>query len=123
MSCKLSFPEQVTQAIRAVVGVDSSVLHEPLFQGNEWNYLKECLDSTFVSSVGKFVDRFEQDLVSYTGAKHAVAVVNGTAALHIAIKLAGVTTEMQSNTATPLHILSTAKSARWVLMQPNSVNI
>jgi aminotransferase in exopolysaccharide biosynthesis len=52
--------------------------------------LRECLDSTFVSSVGQFVDRFEDELAAYTGAKHAVAVVNGTAALHIALKLAGV---------------------------------
>ena len=65
-------------------------LHEPSFAGNEWQYLKECLDSTFVSSVGKFVDRFEADLTAFTGAKHVVAVVNGTAALHIALKLAGV---------------------------------
>ncbi|MBS4052053.1 MAG: LegC family aminotransferase [Methylomonas sp.] len=67
------------------------MLHEPSFNGNEWLYLKECLDSTFVSSVGKFVDRFELELAEFTGAKHAVAVVNGTAALHIALKLAGVT--------------------------------
>lgn len=66
------------------------VLHEPSFVGNEWLYLKECLDSTFVSSVGKFVDRFEADLAAFTGVKYAVAVVNGTAALHIALKLAGV---------------------------------
>jgi aminotransferase in exopolysaccharide biosynthesis len=66
------------------------MLHEPSFIGNEWRYLKECLDSTFVSSVGKFVDRFELDLANFTGAKHAIAVVNGTAALHIALKLAGV---------------------------------
>lgn len=65
-------------------------MHEPGFGGNEWLYLKECLDSTFVSSVGKFVDRFESELASFTGAGHAVAVVNGTAALHIALKLAGV---------------------------------
>lgn len=65
-------------------------LHEPSFAGNEWLYLKECLDSTFVSSVGKFVDRFEVELATFTGAKHAVAIVNGTAALHIALKLAGV---------------------------------
>lgn len=65
-------------------------LHEPRFAGNEWAYLKECLDSTFVSSVGKFVDRFESDLAAYTGARHAIAVVNGTAALHVALRLAGV---------------------------------
>jgi perosamine synthetase len=82
--------EQVVIAIRAVVGVGPVALHEPSFTGNEWAYLRECLDSTFVSSVGKFVDRFEVELTSYTGAKHAVAVVNGTAALHIALRLAGV---------------------------------
>jgi perosamine synthetase len=82
--------EQVVNAIRSVIGSASVALHEPSFKGNEWVYLKECLDSTFVSSVGKFVDRFENDLAKITGAKHAVAVVNGTAALHIALKLANV---------------------------------
>jgi aminotransferase in exopolysaccharide biosynthesis len=79
--------------LRAVVGEGTAALHEPSFEGNEWLYLKECLDSSFVSSVGKFVDRFESDLASFTGAKHAVAVVNGTSALHIALKLAGVRTD------------------------------
>jgi aminotransferase in exopolysaccharide biosynthesis len=90
MSIKTQLTDQVLAAIRRVVGFDAVVLHEPNFNGNEWLYLKECLDSTFVSSVGKFVDRFETDLCNYTGAKHVVAVVNGTAALHIALKLAGV---------------------------------
>ena len=80
----------VVGAIRSVVGARPVLLHEPSFDGNEWVYLKECLDSTFVSSVGKFVDRFEADLARFTGAKYAVAVVNGTAALHIGLKLAGV---------------------------------
>ena len=84
------FAEQVISAIRSVVGLKAATLHEPSFNGNEWLYLKECLDSTFVSSVGKFVDRFESDLATFTGARHAIAVVNGTAALHIALKLAGV---------------------------------
>lgn len=82
--------EQVVVAIRTAVGARVVALHEPSFVGNEWLYLKECLDSTFVSSVGKFVDRFEVELATFTGAKYAVAVVNGTAALHIALKLAGV---------------------------------
>jgi len=81
---------QIITAIRAAVGAGPVALHEPSFTGNEWLYLKECLDSTFVSSVGKFVDRFEIDLARFTGAKYAVAVVNGTSALHIALKLAGV---------------------------------
>jgi perosamine synthetase len=85
-----TLPEQVVCAIRAAVGAAPAMLHQPSFNGNEWHYLKECLDSTFVSSVGKFVDHFEQGLAEFTGAKHAVAVVNGTAALHIALKLAGV---------------------------------
>lgn len=92
VSIPISLADQVVASIRAVVGDKVVALHEPSFAGNEWQYLKECLDSTFVSSVGKFVDRFEADLAKYTGAKHAVAVVNGTAALHIALKLAGVKT-------------------------------
>jgi perosamine synthetase len=64
-----SLSEKVTEAIRHVVGDESVVLHEPSFTGNEWLYLKECLDSTFVSSVGKFVDKFEDELAIFTGAK------------------------------------------------------
>lgn len=85
-----AFVRQIVDAIRSVVGPGPVALHEPHFAGNEWIYLKECLDSTYVSSVGKFVDRFEADLAAYTGAKYAVAVVNGTAALHVALHLAGV---------------------------------
>jgi len=65
-------------------------LHEPKFNGNEKKYLNECIDSTFVSSVGKFVDRFEDEISSYVGSKYAIATVNGTSALHIALLLAGV---------------------------------
>lgn len=85
-----SIAAQVVAAIGSVVGNGPVALHEPSFVGNEWRYLKDCLDSTFVSSVGQYVDRFESDLAAFTGAKHAVAVVNGTAALHVALKLAGV---------------------------------
>lgn len=65
-------------------------LHEPLFAGNEKAYLLECIDTTLVSSVGPFVDRFERLLEQITGAAKAVAVVNGTAALHMGLLLAGV---------------------------------
>ena len=92
MSPQSNLAEQVIAAISSVVGQKPAVLHEPSFKGNEWHYLKECIDSTFVSSVGKFVDRFESELARYTGSKFAVAVVNGTAALHIALKIAGVQT-------------------------------
>lgn len=65
-------------------------LHEPRFTGNEKKYLNECIDSTFVSSVGKFVDEFEKQIAQFTGAKYAVATTNGTSALHISLLLAGV---------------------------------
>jgi aminotransferase in exopolysaccharide biosynthesis len=89
-STEILLAAQIVDAVRTVVGPGPVSLHEPRFAGNEWAYVKECLDSTFVSSVGKFVDRFEADLAAFTGARHAVAVVNGTAALHIALRLAGV---------------------------------
>lgn len=62
----------------------------PVFSGNEKKYLNECIDTTFVSSVGQFVDRFEEDIAKYTGAKKAVVCVSGTNALHMALLLAGV---------------------------------
>lgn len=65
-------------------------LHAPLFIGNEKKYLNECIDTTFVSSVGKFVDRFEEEVAAYTGAKKAVVCVSGTNALHMAMMLVGV---------------------------------
>jgi dTDP-4-amino-4,6-dideoxygalactose transaminase len=82
--------ENIILALRSVLGNEPQSLHTPSFHGNVWSYLKECLDSNYVSSVGKFVDRFEKDIADFTGARYAVAVVNGTAALHIALKLAGV---------------------------------
>lgn len=81
---------QIVEAVRTVTGDGPVALHEPSLCGNEWAYVKECLDSTFVSSVGRFVDRFEAELAAFTGARHAVAVVNGTAALHVALRLADV---------------------------------
>ena len=71
---KTHISNQVVNAIRSVVGNESVSLHEPNFSGNEWEYIKECLDSNFVSSVGKVVDKFEDDLAVYTGATHAVAI-------------------------------------------------
>lgn len=81
---------QIAEAVRSVVGSGSGALHEPQFAGGERAALAACLDSTYVSSAGAFVDRFESKLAAYTGARHAVAVVNGTAALHVALRLAGV---------------------------------
>jgi aminotransferase in exopolysaccharide biosynthesis len=62
----------------------------PHLDGNEWEYIKECLDTNWVSSVGKYVEKFEEDIAQYIGTKHAVATVNGTAAIHMALKVLGV---------------------------------
>ena len=90
-----SLDQVLLHGLKEVLGTakDLIPLHEPEFTGNESALVQDCLDSTFVSSVGKYVDQFEAMLADYTGAKHAVAVVNGTAALHIALKLAGVQSE------------------------------
>jgi perosamine synthetase len=79
-------------AIRSVCTDETRAygLHEPTFEGNDRAYAKECLDTGWVSSAGKFVDRFERRLAEYTGSRRAVAVVNGTAALHVGLQLAGV---------------------------------
>ena len=111
---------QTVTAVRSVVGAAPVALHEPRFAGREWEYVKECLDSTFVSSVGKFVDRFESELASYTGAKHAVAVVNGTAALHVALRLAGV--QAQDEVLVPaLTFIATANAISYCNAVPHFV--
>ncbi len=74
----------------ASVARPPAALHEPEIAGNEWTYVKECLDTGWVSSVGGYVDRFEAMIAEQTGAKHAIATVNGTAALHACYTLAGV---------------------------------
>lgn len=77
--------------VREIYQTDGFIpLHEPRFAGNEKQYLLDVIDSTFVSSVGPYVAEFEQKIAAYCGAKHAVATVNGTAALHVALLLAGV---------------------------------
>ena len=76
---------QVTDFVHQLFGTEETVpLHAPLFIGNEKKYLNECIDTTFVSSVGKFVDRFEEEIAAYTGAQKAVVCVSGTNALHMA---------------------------------------
>lgn len=82
---------QIISFIKDVYGIEGCVsLSVPQFVGNEKKYLEECIDTTFVSSVGKFVDRFEEMVAEYTGAKKAVVCVSGTNALHMAMMLVGV---------------------------------
>ena len=81
----------VIKFIKSIYNKDKFIpLHQPRFVGNEKKYLNECIDSTFVSSVGKFVDEFEKKIAKYTGAKYAVATNNGTSAIHISLIVGGV---------------------------------
>ena len=73
----------VIASLKAVIGERSAPLHEPRFTGTESELVLDCIDSTFVSSVGKYVDRFEQELADFCGVERAVAVTNGTAALSL----------------------------------------
>jgi perosamine synthetase len=84
-------------------------LSAPVFGGNEKKYLEECIDTTYVSSVGSFVDKFEEKIAEYTGAKKAVACVNGTSALHLALKLVGVESGYEVITQ-PLILITTFKT-------------
>jgi perosamine synthetase len=90
MDATHSLADSLVALLSRVIGPAPVALHEPYFEGNELEYLKECIDSTYVSSIGKFVDRFEYELANFTGAKYAVSTVNGTSALQIALLLAGV---------------------------------
>jgi perosamine synthetase len=97
-------------------------LHEPKFIGNEKAYVIDCIDSTFVSSVGKYVDRFEQLMAKYTGAKYAIATVNGTAALHVALKLVGVSQGDEVITQ-PLSFIATCNAISYCGAEPVFVDV
>ena len=121
MDTNSNLSQDIVRAIKSVAGGGPLALHEPRFNGNEWGYLQECLDSTFVSSVGKFVDRFEDDLANFTGAKRAVAVVNGTAALHVALRLACV--EAGDEVLLPaLTFIATANAVAYCQATPHFVD-
>lgn len=110
--------QELVHFIRSLYGQDKFIpLHEPKFIGNEKKYLEECIDSTFVSSVGKFVDRFEEMLCEITGSKHAIACTNGTAALHMGLILAGVQDEDEVITQA-LTFVATANAIRYQRAYP-----
>lgn len=82
--------DTVLATVRSVIGPEPAVLHEPEFRGRERDYVVDCIDTGWVSSVGAYVDRFERDLAAACAVGHAVATANGTAALHVCLSLAGV---------------------------------
>ncbi len=97
-------------------------LHRPIFSGNEKKYLNECIDSTFVSSVGRFVDKFEEEIANYTGVKYAIATTNGTSALHISLILANV--ELNDEVITqPLTFVATCNAISYCGAQPVFIDV
>ena len=97
-------------------------LHSPVFRGNEKKYLNECIDTTFVSSVGKFVDRFEEMMVEYTGTQKAVVCVNGTNALHMAMLLVGVEREDEVITQA-LTFIATCNAISYIGAHPMFIDV
>ena len=97
-------------------------LHEPSFVGNEKKYLSECIDSTFVSSIGKFVDELEEKIAKYTGAKYVVATSNGTSALHISLLLADVDKNSEVITQ-PLTFVATCNAISYCNAKPIFIDV
>ena len=124
MSVKISANyTPVVDFIRGVFNTDQFIpLHEPRFLGNEKKYLNECIDSTFVSSVGKFVDEFESKIADYTGAKYAIATSNGTSALHISLLISGVKSGDEVITQ-PLTFVATCNAISYCNASPIFIDV
>jgi len=115
--------ETAIDFIRSIYGSERVIpLHEPRFIGNEKKYLNDCIDSTFVSSTGKFVDEFEEKIAKYTGAKYAVATSNGTSALHIALLLANVAKNDEVITQ-PLTFVATCNAISYCGANPIFIDV
>ncbi len=109
--------------IRDIYGTKKNIpLHEPKFIGNEKKYLNQCIDTSFVSSVGKFVDKFEKKIAKYTGAKYAVATTNGTSALHISLILAGVEQDDEVITQ-PLNFVASCNAISYCKARPIFIDV
>jgi aminotransferase in exopolysaccharide biosynthesis len=97
-------------------------LHEPKFVGNEKKYLDQCIDSTFVSSVGSFVDEFEEKIARYTGSKYAIATTNGTSALHISLILANIRKDDEVITQ-PINFVATCNAISYCNAKPVFIDV
>lgn len=116
--------QKIIEIIRKVTGRPEGpvALHEPTFSGNAWHYVKDCIDTNWVSTVGKYVARFEQMLSQRTAARHVIATVNGTAALHICLLLAGV--KADDEVLMPaLTFVATANAAAYCNAVPHFVDV
>ena len=110
--------EKIVDFIKQTFNTNEFIpLHEPRFNGNEKKYLNDCIDSTFVSSVGKYVDTFEKEFAKTVGSKYAIATVNGTAALHISLILADVKKDDEVITQ-PLTFIATCNAISYIGAKP-----
>lgn len=115
--------EEIVNFIKETFKTEEFIpLHEPRFVGNEKKYLNDCIDSTFVSSVGKYVDRFEEEFAKKVGSKYAIATVNGTSALHISLLLAGVEKEDEVLTQA-LTFIATCNAIFYINAKPVFVDV
>lgn len=114
--------QSVVDCIRSIYGLAYIPLHRPVFEGNEKQYLIGCIDSNFVSSVGTKVVEFEEQIAAFTGAKYAVATVNGTAALHVALQLVGVQRDDEVITQA-LSFIATCNALKYVCAHPVFVDV
>lgn len=113
---------EFTKQIKSYYKKDFVPLHEPTFHGKELEYVTDCIETGWVSSVGAYVTRFEKDLAHFTGVKRAVAVMNGTAALHIALKVAGV--QANEEVFMPaLTFIATANATSYIGAVPHFVDV
>ena len=109
--------------IKSIYGDSKSIpLHAPNFSGNEKKYLNKCIDSTYVSSAGKYVEELEERIINYTGAKYAIATCNGTSALHISLLLAEVGSENEVITQ-PVSFVATCNAINYCGAQPLFIDI
>ena len=112
----------IVAAVRGLLGEAEQplALHEPEFAGREWDYVKDCLDTGWVSSVGAYVDRIERQIADFTGCKHAIATSNGTSALHTCLLLAGVDAGDEVLVPT-LTFIATANAVSYIRAVPHFV--
>ncbi|RUM49229.1 MAG: LegC family aminotransferase [Hydrogenothermus sp.] len=114
--------KEIITFIKKLYNKDFIALQEPVFIGNEKKYVNECIDSTFVSSVGEFVNKVEERICEITGSKYAIATANGTSALHIALKLAGVKENTEVITQ-PLTFVATCNAISYLGAKPVFVDV
>ena len=112
----------IINKIKKVIANGSKKLHEPIFLGNEKKYLIECIDSSYVSSVGKFVKKFEKKLSNFTKAPYAVALINATSGIHLILKCLNIS-KNDEVLIPSLTFVATANAIRYCGAQPNFIDV